>query len=240
MRTKLINILSVGALAGCSPQHPVVVAPQQQGSVVACSETVRIEAASKLWTGAPADFESYLTPFAVDIDNLGSQSVRIDVADFYLEDDQGRIAAALRPNGIAEEWLAKPPAHQTTEEQHVASWQRDDLDRALTGMGDKPSAVRLPDRLRSGASPMLGGKAVQLPHWGWSWSVNRDWDEEAKGVVLPGMFRVRALRTAELGPGERGIGFVYFPRVTEDMRWVTVHWRPADGQPVSLKFKVNG
>lgn len=224
-------------VAACTQQHPVVIGPHRT-SVSAAPAGLRIEAASKLWNGAPADFESYFTPFAVDVDNLSDDLLQVDAADFYLEDDSGRIASALRPAGIEADWVAGPPPSTTREEQGVASWQRDDLDRTLTGTGDKPSAVNLPDRLRGPASPMLGGAQKSLQGWGWTWEVNHAWSEDPKGVVLPAYFRTRALRTHEVKPGERAVGFLYFPRLVEGSKSVKIHWRRPGREPVTLKFKV--
>lgn len=240
----MVRGICAAALVGCGTQHTELVAARGKlhGGISSQAsqraDDVRIEAANKLWNGAPSDFESYFTPFAIDIDNLGKTSRTVSVTEFYLEDDQGRVASALIPLGTKGAWTRRAPDGQVDEEHFVDNWQRDDFERiAGRTARSKPSAVALPDRLRTGNAPLLGGLSPGTD-LGWSWKVNDEWSTRRKGVFFPGLFSYRAIRTHEVAPSDRVVGFVYFPRIQPDTSNVWLTWRRSGEAPIRLPFRV--
>ncbi|HEY7956886.1 MAG TPA: hypothetical protein VII38_16390 [Polyangia bacterium] len=97
MRTALVPLSLIAALAGCGPAFAVLPASGAPQIVARAPFGVTLTAFADQWQGNPYDLADFVTPIAVELDNDSQYPVRVSFADFSLRDDSGVRYPAIDP-----------------------------------------------------------------------------------------------------------------------------------------------
>jgi hypothetical protein len=196
--------------------------------------TLRVE--PDAWRGNPPDLKGYLSPIAIDVVNLRSESVWISYADFALIDENGIRYRAVSPYAHRGDEPPKPapaPAREL-ERPSTAAPQESipvDEDGALDdSWHDSVESSPDPEPARQEAPPPR--PTVIHPYYGpnvqrwseWYYPTAPSYDVIRLGLpegVLPG--------------GQRASGFVYFENATALTGRIDLTWtaRTPEGTAVA-------
>jgi hypothetical protein len=212
-------------------QHPLLVVPDGGRALRWQGAGVEVLAASHMWSGAPSDFESYLTPIALDIHNESGDEIVFRFEDVVLSDGAGHDSNPLVVN-LPIAFTSKQPGSRPAEERFVPGALHDSSDRLLgIGAASQPTAALEQDSYRITPSE---------PLFSWDWSAFREWRRGLRGIELPREYLQRALLPISIAAGKEAHGFLYFPRVPDKAQTMTLTWlAPRKGNPILARFKFN-
>jgi hypothetical protein len=186
----------------------------EQGTASVAAEGVALAVRPSAWRGSPWDLRDFVTPFFVGLSNGAPAPLHYDYTGFRLFDD-ARF-----------QYTALPPA----EVERILRWRAGGEGR-LAATGSPP--------------PILRRRFVPDPVWdGWWWNrygwYGGPW-YYYPGPAPLGEVYVRALPMGTLQPGARLEGFVYFPRLRDAARGLTLEFHHHLGElprVLTLLFEV--
>ncbi len=211
-------LLAALLVAGCAAPRivPVPAAGVQvdpaQGAASVAAEGVELAVRPSAWRGSPWDLRDYVTPFLVALSNGAAVPLRYDYIDFRLFDDSRFQYTALAP----------------IEVERILRWRTAGEER-LAAIGSPP--------------PVLHRRVAPDPHWGRWWDPYSwyGWPWYYPGGPITSDVYARAMPMGALQPGARLEGFVYFPRLRNAARGLTLEFHHHLGElprVLTLPFEV--
>ena len=215
----LAILVAATLAAGCAASRivPVTAAGVQvdaaQGAASVAAEGVELSVRPSAWRGSPWELDDYVTPFLVTLTNGAAVPLRYDYIDFRIFDDSRFQYTALPP----------------IEVERILRWRTEGDDR-LAAISSPPPILR---RRRFVSDPYWDR------WWGpYGWYL---WPWYYPGGPITGDIYARALPMGTLQPGARLEGFVYFPRLRSDARWLRLEFHHHLGElprVLTLPFEV--
>jgi hypothetical protein len=183
----------------------------ETGAASVVRDGVELTVQPSAWRGAPWDLRDYITPFLVTLVNGAAVPVQYDYVGFRLFDD-ARF-----------QYTALPPA----EVERILRWRAGD-------------GVRL--AATSSPPPVIRRRIVPQPtDWWWDRYGWYGWPWYYPPYPPAGDIYLRALPMSGLEPAARLEGFVYFPRLRDAARWLSMEFHHKLGETprvLTLTFEV--
>jgi len=218
-RSRILVGLAILLAAGCATSRivPVPAAGVRidaaRGVASITGESLELTVQPSAWRGSPGDLRDFVTPFLVTLANDGAVPVEFDYVSFRLFDDARFQYTALPP----------------VEVERILRWRTQGEVR-LAALSSPP--------------PVLHRQVVPAVGWccgyGWGWWPGWPWYYPPRYLVLSDIY-LHALPMDPLQPAARLEGFVYFPRLRQEARTLTLEFHHRVGELpriLTLPFEV--
>jgi len=207
----LLAVLAAALFAGCAARQ-LATAPEAQlvrgnpGPAAAESAGVRLTVESDAWSGEPPTLKQKISPLRVTIENRSSQPLRIRYNEFKLETPSGDQFAAIPPLEI------EGSAIEGSAQMHA----------------DRPIYVPRFTYSRFSLAPWYFKYYFPyfIEFWPWHTAFDRAYYDRYypswEGELPTRDMRERAIPEGVIEPDGRVSGFLYFRRMPEDIKRVTL------------------